>query len=381
MTYYYLSAPQLLLLVTLFSLLLPWTIAQNEQPQSPSPPTNAACVNATSVTLGETVVSTTTGISSPTGDLDVSLLQCGGQTFDRGTPGVWFAVEGTGALVQATTCSETVTASSSPLHRITVFNGDDCNTLLCLDSGLEQNLDCAFPGGSTVKWQSVPGEPNYILVHDPSATASGGNFEFLLKDVTPPPVNDQCDTAVELVEGVTTGGTTLGATASSADDALVECGNLLDIDTTAPTSRIPQSVGVWYRIPASEVLEDDKDMLSVFVCSDKEGLELAVFSGSSCGETACVETSISEKFDLNCGTEFVPVLVSFNATIGEAYYVYIYGVDNVVFGVELARTNGEVLANGSGTNDPPSAAAVAVGTMRTLLRLFHLVYSTVNLLL
>ncbi|KAG7346726.1 hypothetical protein IV203_005795 [Nitzschia inconspicua] len=343
---------------TLSSLLLLNVLIFTAAAQEPL--SNDDCINALPLTEEEPVSSTTTG-GTMADPLEISFRQCGGQTFDAGTPGVWFTIDGTGAMLKATTCqSETnndnggaESTESSSSHRISVHNGEDCDSLICLDSGLEQDSDCTIAGSSFVEWQSVVGQQYYILVHDPSVSQSGGDFVLTVKDITAPPVNDLCENAAALVESVTMGGTTLGATETSL---LLECTSNME---EAPTSRVDPSVGVWYTIPASE--NEEMNKTSIFLCSESAGLSLAVFSGNSCGETtsgiSCVESTATDNFEFQCGSETeIASSVSFNVTAGEEYLVLVYGARNAAFGVSFVRATVGEDTNQKDTNDSPSSA-------------------------
>jgi hypothetical protein len=381
----YIHCPLILLILPSLLFFITSSFGQEAQP-----PPNDECVNAVPLSLGEPVASTTTG-GATAGDLNVSFLQCGGQTFDEGTPGVWFTIGGTGAMLKASTCSTATdgsTAPSSPSHRITVHKGDECDSLICLDSGLQSDPECSNADSSSfVEWQSVAGELYFVLVHDPSTTASGGAFELTVTDIATPPANDQCENAEPLVEMATVGGTTLGASEASL---LLECGSNVDV---APSSRLNPSVGVWYSIPAyDEVEANDDGSTFVFLCTESAGLNMVIFSGSSCGEESpeitCLETTTSDdtKFNFKCSLETeIPSYVSFNATMGVGYLALVYGADNATFGITFARTSEAELISGEETTGDPSSASngnsVNIwGALSGLWLVLFVAHDTVNLL-
>ncbi|MEC7775313.1 MAG: hypothetical protein VYC32_04375, partial [Planctomycetota bacterium] len=84
-------------------------------------------------------------------------------------PGLWFAAEGRGGAMSATTCNDT----SNYDTRLSVFNGD-CGTLECVT---ENDDNCASAGTrSTVNWVGISGVTYYILVH--GFSSNSGEFSL-----------------------------------------------------------------------------------------------------------------------------------------------------------------------------------------------------------
>jgi hypothetical protein len=86
-------------------------------------------------------------------------------------PGVWYAVEGTGGMMVATTC----TAFFDYDTKISVFEGS-CNDLICVGGNDDNCTDGASGLLSTVEWSSTEGTTYLVLVHG----FSSGVGEFLL---------------------------------------------------------------------------------------------------------------------------------------------------------------------------------------------------------
>jgi hypothetical protein len=186
-------------------------------------------------------------IGGSTDELQVDLVCCAEDgTFDRGTPGVWFLLEGTGARVQLSTCAEETKFGS----RITIFSGDDRNGRACMTSTKTPEPNCPFTNSSSLELDTFEGTTYYILVHD-QVSADSGNFGLSITDRTEPPEKYSCDTAVELVDDSVVQGTTFGATINGG----LQCARCIEGG--------PQNPGLFYHI---SVKEADTEV-SVIICS------------------------------------------------------------------------------------------------------------------
>ncbi len=120
---------------------------------------NDQCGNADPIAPGGSVQGSTRNTSVN----DTAVPACGAPV---DSPGVWYAVTGTGDLLTASV------SSSSFDTRLTVFEGS-CAALSCV-------ADADNPGGSqeTISWCSTPGVTYFILVHGSGGTS--GTFALRL---------------------------------------------------------------------------------------------------------------------------------------------------------------------------------------------------------
>jgi hypothetical protein len=315
---------------------------------------NDECVDAILLLVdGAPVPSSTIG-ATVSEDSSISIAQCGGETIDTGTPGVWFVVEGTGTKLKASTCHEQSdsSGSTSPFaHRITLYSGTDCANRFCFDTSIEEDTGCPFPHSTSVEWDTDLGDMYFMFVHDQVSGEQNSDFFISVTDASEPPNNNICENATVLEEQITTGddqvvintGTTVGSTEK---DIQLSCTG--DRASTGPT------VGVWYKIPASSSDDSAKnETIILFMCSRPFELEFAVFTGDPCGkgnEILCQETQPSKTtlYDIQCvSKDEILVSISWNANSGLEYHVLVYGPDYSFFGLTFLRTDG-----GNYTNEP-----------------------------
>jgi hypothetical protein len=269
-------------------------------------PENDQCENALGpLTIdGDIISSSTIGVSTETPP-SIILFQCGGQTFDVETPGVWFEVFGTAGRLRASTCAE----ETNFTNRITIFEADDCDNRSCQHSGKDQDPNCPYANSSVVEWNSIPGSRYYVLVHDLYSDESG-NFGLTITDVTEPPDNDSCENALELEEDSTAQGTTVGATLSTG----VKCDRCIDGG--------PQNPGVWYRIPPADMDTE----VTVTTCGILLSFNISVFSGDVCGEFSCHDAT--PNLDFTCEDGLPAFQLTFVADSGQEYYVYVHAAES-----------------------------------------------------
>jgi hypothetical protein len=134
-------------------------------------------------TTVESVLSYTTIHATP--DTDVVSSLCGG-ALTSASLGVWYLLQGDGHAYTVSTCASTTNITTTTTTtttlldtQISVFRGDDCNSLTCVNGN---NDYCGLQ--STVVWQTTAGDTYYILVHGlyPNST---GTFTLIIAVDTP----------------------------------------------------------------------------------------------------------------------------------------------------------------------------------------------------
>lgn len=345
-----------------------------------APPINIDCTNAIpiSVDAADATFSTTNRVATDV--FNLTFEQCDEDTFNVGTPGVWFSVAeagAAGARWRASTCSERTITSS---HRLTIYGGTDCGSTTCIQSSAENDPECPYSHSNFVEWVTSPGEQYSILVHDDGGTGDGsGDFGLRLTDLTEPPINSACENATiltlkddpndELPLTISATGSTLGSGAE-AISAPFECRKNDESDNTATVESSAEN-RVWYRITPSPVSDDIDETLALFLCSSPVGLRIAVFAASPCtdnieSEVRCQETKpvTLNRTTFSCGKwNDTAMSTSWNVTAGQEYFVRIYGVDAAEFGLTVLR-----LDSNYSMNDLDSTSGCDTGqqTIRTL---------------
>lgn len=125
------------------------------------------CQDASPLAVGSSIVGSTenTALNDNLGDVD-----CGTGLVD--SPGVWYAVTGTGRLMTASLCN-----GASYDTRLTVYEGG-CAGLSCV---ADANDTCSGSGSvEFVRWCSTPGVEYLILVH--GAGGASGTFSLQVTD-------------------------------------------------------------------------------------------------------------------------------------------------------------------------------------------------------
>lgn len=121
----------------------------------------------------------TMGRSQSTG-----LGTCNGLSSEIG-PGVWFAVQGTGSQIKATTCN----AATEFKATLLVYSGstEDCNrnSLTCVAASDGTDFECsqAQTRSTSVEWRSLNGLTYYILVQ-PQIQGDGGTVWMKFRTVS-----------------------------------------------------------------------------------------------------------------------------------------------------------------------------------------------------
>lgn len=291
---------------------------------------------------------------------DIRLSQCGdGQLFDVETSGSWYFVQAiAGGTLRASTCSE----ATNFKHRVTVFSGQNCDSRSCLASGVDPDLDCPSTDASnatnatSIEWDAVPGQNYYILVHG-FFSGDSGDFGLSVKEVTPPPENDQCDSAVDLNMDQFLLGSTVGATF----DTRVKCDKCIDNGPKYPS--------VWYQIPAQG---NDTEVVAT-VCSELLSFNVSIYTGA-CDEVEYVD--FSQELGLTCNSAGMATNSTWTADKGQEYYILVHITDKngdletAPFNILFSRSESKDGNGGGGDGDGDggdengsgsSASSLAVG--------------------
>jgi hypothetical protein len=287
----------------------------------------------------------------------IRLLQCGdGQLFDVETPGSWYFVEGIpGGRLRASTCSE----ATNFKHRITLFSGENCDSRSCLASGIDPDLDCPYTDASDatnatyIEWESAPGQNFYIFVHNFFAGDSG-DFGLNVREATPPPENNLCNSAVDVVNTYQfVAGSSVGATF----DIGVKCDRCIDSG--------PKYPGVWYRIPAQGI---DTEVVAT-VCSEFLSFNISIYTGT-CDEFECVDSL--QELGLTCNSAGMATNSTWTADKGQEYYILVHATENgdletAPFEILLSKSESKDGGGGDGgggddgNGSGSSASSLAVG--------------------
>ena len=251
-------------------------------------PTNDECVTAISVTCGQTV-SGSTSLALPD-----EATNCGTSV---GAPGVWYVLQGTDAMVTATTCPDNTYDT-----KLNVYVGN-CGTITCVAG----NDDIA--GGvlcSSVSFAAPIGQTFYILVQGYNGAV--GAFDLA---ITCEPLNeDVCQGALPIACGGTVQGTTTGAN----EDLAPECGTSIS------------SAGVWYTFPGTG------GQMTLSTCPNNTyDTKLNVYSGD-CTELECVAGNDDITGGVLCSS------VTFLSALGTSYHVLVQGYDGETGDFELSLT-------------------------------------------
>lgn len=264
---------------------------------------NQRCVNASQISPGAFVVASTAGLSTVnTGSSDLDLLRCGEDgIFSVDSPGLWyFYREQAIRDLQASTCSN----DTNFANRITVFYLEDgsCASRQCIASSAEDQENCDFGNGTSVRFSTTPGL-YAIYVHGEDSEAVG-TFGLSFLDDSAPPDGSSCEAALKLSHNGTIQGTTVGAEYHEGliCDKCIEGG--------------PSNPGLYFRIPA--VSSDMGISISLAGANDRL-FDAKVYTGP-CGEFECkmVKTTIKDN----------ELTASWLAEEGESFYVYVSAADD-----------------------------------------------------
>jgi hypothetical protein len=248
------------------------------------------CLNASSL-----VVAADGGLGTTLGATSANLGQCS----NSGAPGVWYAVEGTGGSMEASTCNPGTNYSTG----LTILTGE-CDALQCVPS---KTVTCDGQR-SMAYWESIPGQQYSVYVHGKEST-DVGRFSLTIDDGSLGVENDFCGSAEQLAIPSTTYGSTVNATGD--DDYAIMCGNL----ASAP--------GVWYTVVGGG------RFISASLCGDSTSYDtqIYVFAGDSCKDMTCVNFN-----EDGCG---IQSRISWDAEEGQLYFILVSGFSTAVGDFEL----------------------------------------------
>ena len=225
-----------------------------------------------------------------------------------GDAGSWHRITGTGAVLQASTCSN-ITDHETVLH---VYSGE-CEQLTCIDSGGADLALCENENASLVNFRTQVGTDYYILVT--SREGKAGNFELEVTEIHSP-YNNECSVGIVLEDD-----TILGSTVEATIDFPIgyNCGVPLD------------TPGVWYELKGTgkgiEIstcqTNDFESAISVFHAS-LSGVNIYQdpMPDNSCDNLKCV--SGTSAIDPKC-SDGNGVAVSFFGEKNTKYQVYVHG--------------------------------------------------------
>jgi hypothetical protein len=273
-------------------------------------PGNDRCSAASSLNLNSDTTGSTLYASSE------SVANLCGNTNPDSAPGVWFVVEGDGDALE-------VSFSANFDAQLTVFEGDDCMNLACIDGTDGDSPD--YLTGS-VRWSTEPETAYYLFMHgfdekvgEFSLAISGGRESI-------PPENDVCSDALEIQpNGEVVRGSTVLATQD--DIAFAGCGGSLGGDSSAQ--------GVWYSIVRPS------DQLLNVAASANYDIQLTIWEGNDCDALECVDGTQGNTPTLTSGS------VIFEAVEGVEYSIFVHGFEGSV---------GEFALSIDTVNRPPNDA-------------------------
>ena len=226
------------------------------------------------------------------------------------TAGVWYTIEGTGEGLSFSTCGQNDYNSA-----ISIFTGSDCGELECLTGISTRDPACNF-GGVTAAWLSEEGETYHVYVHG-SAQNSYGTFELEAEKFEVLAENEFCSQAVAITDaGVYVRSSTLDASYSAPT-------NVCGAEAVKP--------GLWYTFEGT----GSPFFFSGCPLSDNLDLSVSFFSGTSCGDLACVDgetftiedckVAADQNRLLQNGSGNPADFVSLESVEGLTYYMVIHG--------------------------------------------------------
>lgn len=254
------------------------------QPQNAVDPTTFDNITATASSCGgaltvSSIPAIITG-STAAAVTDESFDVCGSISVNGA--GVWYALQGKGRPLSLSTCF-----GSSYDTQISIYEGDDCSSLKCVE-GNDQRTNCGRDG-SHLTFLAEQGTSYFIFVH--GLRRANGVFTLSIEEVV---INSQCTSATRINDTDPNGEVTFfGSTKySSVDDSLEDC--LTPI--TSP--------GVWYIF---------QPVSTRFVQArvDDFSSEVSVFLGP-CDSLQCLAAS-------QVGTAM------WTATAGIEYLIFVHG--------------------------------------------------------
>lgn len=255
----------------------------------PPPPANDECANAIAFSPIPTDGSCST-VMVNTNNATQSQPACSGTANDD----VWYTF--------------TVPIGFSQINYSTTnISGSTDRIFQLFDSCGGTSLFCSDPESGS--WAGLVGGTTYVLRVHTWASGANSTFNLCLSVPPPPPANDLCNDAIELICSVTSG-STVGSTTTGNPGT---CGTTMTSGT------------VWY------TFEGNGQMVTINTCNNTNfDTKLYVFSGS-CSSLTCVTGN-----DDACGTRSQ---VSFMANTGTTYYIIVGGFGSATGNFELSLSH------------------------------------------
>lgn len=262
-------------------------------------PENDECANATMLTVGADL-SCSSPVAGTTIDSTQSLAGCVGTANDD----VWYSFVAIGSIH-----SIIVNNTSGSTDIVTeVFEGCGGASLVCQDT----------PNSPVTLTGLTAGNTYYFRIYTYTSTASTRtSFNVCVGTPPPPPANDLCADAVNLVCDTPLNGTTVSATGGSGSSCLGSIGD-----------------DVWYQYTGNDSTVD----LTVLSSTANEEAQVEVYSST---DGTCSGFTLATCFESD-GSGENPVLLSFSADAGTTYFIrvgnWINGNAGFEFSIEATCT-------------------------------------------
>lgn len=263
--------------------------------QTSAPPANDECGNATRVFCNQTNEVTNLFATENVTDPEFA---CRGGGPARGFGTLWFRFTPSSTTAEVTTCNFIFGDSI-----LGVYSGT-CGNLVPIGCGED---DCGFRSRVRLTGLSTTTQ-YYVQVAAYSETAQGPYDLQVFCPAAPTPVNDTC-----------AGALTISLNASGAGSATGDTtGALIDDEAPACGFSALTAGSVWYR-----VVGNGRRMTAALCLTSAFDTKLNVYCGA-CPDLVCIGTD-----DDSCGSGAVggPSQLSWCSTLGQSYYIMVYGFD------------------------------------------------------
>eukprot|EP00536_Pseudo-nitzschia_multiseries_P000864 jgi/Psemu1/234064/estExt_Genewise1.C_110055 len=248
---------------------------------------------ASSCNFASRVDANSVGYIASTEGLNPQKVESCGHTGYHTAPGVWFSVEGTGKVLEASTCGSSFDLDT----QISVFS-NGCGSLECI-AGTGQEHPCGDNG--SVTWETEVGEIYHVYVSGRSGRV--GDFILNINDV-PEADGFTCTGALPLEKGITS----IQSNTTSAP--------LVSIERCSGSNAVQ---GVWHKIVGTGVT------MTFSVCNNETDFDarISMFTGS-CNGLSCVANTGSQ-----CGVNDEIIITTH---VGEIYHLLVHGAHSSSIG-------------------------------------------------
>ena len=214
-----------------------------------------------------------------------------GYTGYHTAPGVWFSVEGTGGILEASTCGSLTDLDT----QVSVFGGD-CDSLECI-GGTGQDYPCGDNG--SVSWKTEIEKIYHIYVSGRSSRV--GDFVLNINDIP-------------MLDGYTCDGSLLLENESISVQSNTTIAPSEPIALCDGTRAVR---GIWHSFVGTG------KAMNISVCNDETDFNarISIFTGSSCEGLSCVAHTNSRCGDLLITTH-----------VQVTYYILVHGPDSYSIG-------------------------------------------------